>query len=238
MAVPCVTDTCSVTGTIGSDRRLSLSVRLDPTGGLVCGTDANENSGLRVAIYDDPGTAGALTDACLNGLRLTAAGELLSVSPRAGLKTVGGTAVDIPHNGDESANSVNFTAENPYDCTVLGVVFGRSEIIYSVPLAGPFNADIRSRVLRDGTAEAAVYHDIGGDAANVGTDSVKRRYDYFFEVFTAFGGVTTTWTATANHEDSNERDNVNTVGTQSGADLGFRAVVNVLYLPFNVVAVA
>lgn len=239
MAVPCITDTCSITGTIDENRRLSLRARLDPAGGLVCGTDANPDAGLRVAIYEDPGTAGALVDECLNGLRRTAAGELLSVSPRAGIKSVTGATVDMPLTGDESAESFDFTAENPYDCTVTGIVFGRMELTYGIPAAAPFNADIRTRVLLNGTGKAAVFMDVGGDTSSLGlANTVKRRYAYFIETFSAFGGATTTWTATANHEGSTEDNNILTSGSLAGADLGYRALVNVLYLPFNIAAVA
>lgn len=235
MAVPCVTDTCSVTGSIGADRRLSLAVRLDPTGGLVCGTDDDENAGLRVGIYEDPGTSGALNDACLNGLRRTAAGELLAVSPRAGLKTISGTQQIVPHNASQSSNSLTAdnVATNPFDCQVLGVIYGRTELTYSVGAGDEYNADMRSRIIRNGTADVAVFSDIGGSSVDANIkNSVKRRYDYFFDTFTAFAGAAFTFTADANHETAAERVNVDTESN----GLGFRALVNVMFLPFNAAA--
>lgn len=242
MAAPCVTDTCSVTATVGSDRRLQIAVRLDPTGGLTCGTDSNENAGVRVQIYNDPGTAGALVDECLNGLRRTAAGDLLAVSPRGGLRNMGGVTVDVPDNGADSGDSITdggagLKTTNPFDCTTLGIVFGRMEWTYEVTAAGPYNADIRGRIRKDGTPIAAIVEDIGGDTTGSVAPSVKRSWGYFIEAFTAFGGATSTWTATSQHEDSNERNNVEFTGTSSGADLGFRAVVSALYVPFNITGI-
>ena len=231
MAAPCVQDTCSITSAIDAvTRQLQLDARLDPQGGLKC----TEDLGLGVAIYEDPGTAGALADACLNGLRRTGGGELLATPKRAVVASASGTVQDVAESGAESATSFTLNTTNPYDCTVLGLIRGRFEMTYRVDAAGPFNADMRCRILRDGGGSAAVYMDIGGDLTGLGggANSVKRRWQYFNEIVTIGGGATATWTATANHEGSNEDLNITTFGSEGGTELGFRAILDVIHLPF------
>jgi hypothetical protein len=232
MAAPCVQDTCSITSAIDAvTRQLQLDARLDPQGGLQC----TEGVGLGVAIYEDPGTAGALADACLNGLRRTGGGELIATPKRAQIGTGSGTVQGVALTGAESATSFTLNTTNPYDCAVLGLLVGRFEMTYRIDDDGPFNADMRCRLLRDGGAVAATYMDIGGDLTGLagGANSVKRRYDYFAEIVTIGAGASYTWTSTANHEGANEDLNITTSGTEGSTDLGFRAVLDVIHLPFN-----
>lgn len=118
--VPCVNDTCSIVSTVDANGRLDLNARLDPLGGLVCGTNADPNAGLRAALYGDPvATNPATLTECDNLLGITSDGKLFARRPGYELITVAGSRVDFPADGNDTANSVSASITNNKACQRL-----------------------------------------------------------------------------------------------------------------------
>jgi hypothetical protein len=121
--VPCVNDTCSIVSTVDENGRLNINARLSALGGLVCGTDALPNDGLRVALHGDPAAVSpaSLTE-CDNLLGITTEGKLFAQRPGYELLQVTGTEVDFPSDATDSTNSTNFTVTNNANCSRLVIL--------------------------------------------------------------------------------------------------------------------
>lgn len=228
MAAPCVVDTCSIQSLIDPiTRKLQLDVRLDPAGGLQCGNLTDANAGLGIKLADD----------CGQFLSLNAAGELLATAT-GGLGYEATTDfVAIPHAGTDEVDVLSFQRTNPYDCDMIGAMYGRYETRFKIEgsaLPDTYRAHLLWRTLIGGSSAAsagstAVHQHIGGRIDTGENNEVSDQWDYFVSFFRWQAGLAKTFVIDARHYDTGERINVNT----ESAGYGGQAYAGVAILPIK-----
>jgi len=140
--VPCFSDTCSITSTVDSNGRAQLSARLDPTGGIVCGTEADENSGLRINLIGDPTPVSpASVSECDNLLGVTTEGSIFAQRPHYEILYLPAALVDFPASGANTAYSTNTTVTNNADCPRLWIARMKFQFNFTADNADPYESD-------------------------------------------------------------------------------------------------
>lgn len=180
MALPCFNDTCSILANINpTNNRLDLTARLDPLGGIVCGTDDNPNAGLRVQ-----------TAEC--SLDINASNELYIVDALyATAQRADEDRIAIPTTGSPTGDAVevcSLTVNNPTDCDAVILLESRYELFYTIDNTAPAGDGVvmgsyrfRTSVASNSNLEsgsAAVHMDISGfvDSENHGTNHRRHQY--------------------------------------------------------------
>ena len=236
MAGPCMTDSNCITSTQLPDGTVQWDIQLTDDSGLECTVD-----GLQV---NRLGSAASVASPCNlynNTLRTSTAGELFAVVPNAAYASQSNSDHSgIPHTGAFSADNLNFTLTNPYDCTLLGLVTGKFVINYDVQVAKSgtyasgdmYSAQVIANVLADGTEIIEHHFDIGGDlrrASGSGTINLKA-YEHFHAWITMNPGQSRTFRTRAQLEGTQElSDNI----TLDSGGKGLRSQIQVCTFPFG-----
>lgn len=227
MALPCFNDTCSITTNVNAvNNKTDIAVRLNPAGGLVCGTDDNPNAGLSVNVNE-----------CYLGID---ANNLLGVNPADWKIQVTGVISDqvgIPDGASTQVTVCTLDVTNPDDCTRLLHLIGRFELEYQIdagadaPYYADFEYDVSAEAAVTAQLGAAAWKaDIGGyrHAGNAGTN--HERWQYFSSYRAIGAGDNVTYVMTAN------RDSTATFGNNvstAAAGLGASGFMQATLLPFG-----
>jgi len=161
--VPCFEDSCSIVSTVTGNGRIQNTARLDPAGGIGCGTDADPDSGLRLNILGDPApaAAGTILD-CDNLLGTTTDGLAFARRPFFEQAAFSGTKEVIPAGGT-SANSVSASITNPSLCSRLVIINCVWTVQYTATGATPeYRSDFVARLEINGVPSIGAELDISG----------------------------------------------------------------------------
>lgn len=226
MALPCFNDTCSITTNVNAvNNKTDIAVRLDPSGGLTCGTDDNPNSGLRVNV-----------DPC----HLDLVSGLLGIIPSRFVDfsvQVGSGSVQIPNTAVAGTSIIeDFDVENPFDCNSLMLVFSRFEVRYQVTAAAndPYDAQFVFRTLSGantlGNGAIGVNVPIAGQSISA-ADYTRDNWVYGFGFRVIPGGGSLSFDMTV------DNDNGSVGLNTASAGLGGSGHIRALIFPFDLAAV-